>query len=274
MSAQEPPPGEYRAPNGIFYKITGEGGEPLLLLHGLMVSGAMFDPLVAHLEADFCLIVPDLRGHGQSGGLAGPYDVAQLAADLDAVLEDAGAPRCAVLGYSHGGAVAQQLAHTRPAAVAQLMLVATYACNVATPRERIEAGVLVALLRVFPPRTLARLIVRTSRPRPRGEIGPDAAQAQWLRSLMAANRPGPMRGAARGLATFDSRPWLAELDVPTLVVGGAHDAGVPMHHFNTLVAGIPGARGRLIERAGHMLAWTHTAELAQIVRGAIQTSSA
>jgi len=266
MSAEGPRPGEYRAPNGIFYKIAGDG-EPLLLLHGLMVSGAMFDPLIARLEADFRMIVPDLRGHGQSGELVGPYDVAALAADLDAVLEHAAAPRCAVLGYSHGGAVAQQLAHTRPAAVSRLMLVATYACNVATPRERIEAAVLVALLRVLSPRSLARLIVQASRPRPGGEIGPDRAQVAWLRALMATNCAAPMRGAARGLASFDSRPWLGEITAPTLVVGGTHDAGVPMHHFDTLVAGIPGARGRLVERAGHMLAWTHTAELAEIVRG-------
>ena len=39
---------EYRASNGTFYRVEGEG-EPLLLLHGLMVAGAMFDPLVALL---------------------------------------------------------------------------------------------------------------------------------------------------------------------------------------------------------------------------------
>jgi len=38
-------PKEYRTSNGIFYRVEGKG-EPLLLLHGLMVSGAMFDPLV------------------------------------------------------------------------------------------------------------------------------------------------------------------------------------------------------------------------------------
>jgi hypothetical protein len=42
-SATPAQPGECRAPNGIFYKVTGNG-EPLLLLHGLMVTGAMFDP--------------------------------------------------------------------------------------------------------------------------------------------------------------------------------------------------------------------------------------
>lgn len=41
---------EYRAPNGIFYKVIGDG-EPLLLLNGLMAIGAMFDPLVVLLQS-------------------------------------------------------------------------------------------------------------------------------------------------------------------------------------------------------------------------------
>ena len=69
---------EHRASNGIFYRIEGDG-EPLLLLHGLMVSGRMFDPFVELLRDRFRMLIPDLRGHGNSGGLAGPYDVAALA---------------------------------------------------------------------------------------------------------------------------------------------------------------------------------------------------
>jgi pimeloyl-ACP methyl ester carboxylesterase len=265
MRAPMAPPDEFRASDGLFYRAVGEG-EPLLLLHGLMASGAMFEPLVATLRGDFRMIVPDLRGHGRSGQLAGPYDVAALAADLDAVLHEAGVERCAVLGYSHGGAVAQQLAHTRPAAVSRLMLACTYACNVATTRERLEASVLLALLAFLSPATLANLIMRPTRTRPGGEIGLTEAQAAWLRKVMAANQRRPMRGAARGLVTFDARPWLAEITAPTLVIGGTHDTGVPRHHFDTLVSGIPDARGCLIDRGGHTLLWTHTAELVEIVR--------
>jgi pimeloyl-ACP methyl ester carboxylesterase len=257
---------DFRAPNGLFYRTIGRG-EPLLLLHGLMVGGAMFDPLVEWLRTDFRMIIPDLRGHGRSGDLPGPYDVAALAGDLDAVLRHAGADRCSVLGYSHGGAVAQQLAHSQPAMVERMMLVCTYACNASTPRERVEASVLQLLLRALTPGMLGQLIVRLARPGPGGEVAMDPARAVWLAALMGANRAAPMRAAARGLVTFDSRPWLADIDVPTVVVGGAHDSGVPRHHFDTLVKGIAGARGLLVERAGHTLIWTHTREFADIVRG-------
>jgi 3-oxoadipate enol-lactonase len=255
---------EGRASNGIFFKVVGDG-EPLLLLHGLMVNGAMFDSLVELLQGRFRMLVPDLRGHGRSGELAGPYDVPKLASDLDAVLEESGFGRCAVLGYSHGGAVAQQLAHTRPTGVSRMVLACTYANNVGTLRERLEATVFAVLLGFLSPGMLANLLVHPFRPGPAGAIGLTREQAVWLRSLMAANCRGPMRAAVQGMVTFDSRPWLKELQTPTLVIGGAQDTAVPQYHFDTLVNGIPRARGRLVERAGHTLIWTHTREFAEIV---------
>jgi pimeloyl-ACP methyl ester carboxylesterase len=258
------PKDERRASNGISFDIVGNG-PPLLLLHGLMATRTMFDPFVELLADRFRMLVPDLRGHGKSGALGGPYDVAALAADLPTVLSEADFKRCAVLGYSHGGAVAQQLARAQPAHVERLMLVCTYACNVATLRERVEAHIFGMLLRLFSPATLASLVVHGANPSRSGEIGLTREQAAWLRAIMAQNRAAPMRGAARGLLTFDSRSWLKEIRVPTLVVGGTHDAAVPRHHFDTLVNGIPGAFGRLVERAGHTLIWTHTQELADVV---------
>ena len=268
MSAQS----EHRTPDGVFYRVAGDG-EPLLLLHGLMASGDMFDPLVKLLQSRFRMVIPDLRGHGRSGEFPGPYDVQALAADLDGVLHHAGVAQCAVLGYSHGGAVAQQLAHTRPAMVERMMLVCTYACNASTLRERVEAGVLQLLLRLVSPRTLANLIMRPAKTKPDGEIGLTAAQAIWLRGIIGANHSAQMREAARALVTFDSRPWLKDIRVPTLVVGGTHDAGVPQHHFDALVNGIRGARGVLVERAGHTLLWTHTNELADVVQSPWKTAA-
>jgi 3-oxoadipate enol-lactonase len=258
-------PKDYRASNGIFFRLEGEG-EPLLLLHGVMAAGAMFDPLIELLRGQFRMLIPDLRGHGKSGDLGGPYDVAALASDLDTVLLEARFDRCVVMGYSHGGAVAQQFAHTRPATISRLILACTYACNVSTLRERLECAAFLALLRCFTPGTLAKLIFRPSKPQATDAKGLTREQVAWMRSILAANRAPAMRGAVRGVITFDSRPWLKEITAPTLVVGGTHDDAVPRHHFDTLVSGIPAASGRLVDRAGHTLVWTHTRELADIIR--------
>ena len=148
-----------RVPNGLAYRQVGHG-RPLLLLHGLMASSEMFDPLVERLRDSFRMLIPDLRGHGASGNLTGPYDSAGMARDVLRVMDEAGFPHGLVLGYSHGGTVAQELARTRPSAVDGLLLTCTYACNTMSFRERVEGLVLLALHTVFSPRTLAKAIVR------------------------------------------------------------------------------------------------------------------
>ena len=115
-------------------------------------------------------------------------------------------------------------------------------------------------------RWIRLMLWAASKEKPTGAIGLTKEQAEWLQSLMAANRAPAMREVARGLASFDSRPWLNEIRAPTLVIGGTHDTGVPQHHFDMIVSGIPDASGHLVDGAGHTLAWTHTRELAEIIR--------
>jgi pimeloyl-ACP methyl ester carboxylesterase len=80
-------------------------GPPLLLVHGLMVTGEMFEPVTDHFATRHRVIVPDLRGHGRSRGLPPPYTAARLASDLAHLLDHLGVDSTAVLGYSQGGAI-------------------------------------------------------------------------------------------------------------------------------------------------------------------------
>src|SRR5262245_43649267 len=82
---------------------------PLLLIHGLMVTGEMFAPIVPDLAKHHRLIMPDLRGSGKSRHLPPPYTVRQQAADVAHLLDHLGIAAADVLGYSQGGPVAQQL---------------------------------------------------------------------------------------------------------------------------------------------------------------------
>jgi pimeloyl-ACP methyl ester carboxylesterase len=119
--------------------ITERGDGPtMVMVHGLMATGDMFRWLAEPLAARFRLIVPDLPGHGRSGAVPGPYTVEAMAAELAATLDSRGVRDAHVMGYSHGGTVAQQLARDTGHLVRSLALVATYAYNTATRRERIE----------------------------------------------------------------------------------------------------------------------------------------
>jgi 3-oxoadipate enol-lactonase len=233
-------------------------GPPLLLVHGLMVSGEMFAPVVERFATTHRVIVPDLRGHGCSRNLPPPYTARQLAADLARLLDDLGIAATAVLGYSQGGAIAQQLVLDHPTRCTCLVLACTYAFNMATPREKLEGRALPFLVRVLGMRRLAQFVVS------QGARELDKERAAWFVGLMAGQDRTRMVAACKEAMAFDSRPRLAEIACPTLVVAGAHDRAVPLHHARMLHAGIAGSELAVIAGAGHTLIWTHPDEFVRV----------
>src|SRR5437868_12695041 len=88
----------------IVYEAIGEG-PPVLLLHPFPANRALWMPAAQALIDRYRLILPDLRGHGDSGVGEGPATMEKHAADLVRVLDDAGVGRVAIAGVSIGGDV-------------------------------------------------------------------------------------------------------------------------------------------------------------------------
>jgi pimeloyl-ACP methyl ester carboxylesterase len=244
------------------YVAESGNGPTVVMLHGLMAASHMFRWLSESLADRFRLIIPDLPGHGRSRAVGGPYTVEAMSSRLSRSLNNRGISDAHVMGYSHGGAVAQQLALQAPYLVRSLALVATYAFNTATRRELVEGWLTPRLIRVLGMRRLAKLIVR-----PGVGGGPPLTHEQldWLRNLLAANDRVAMAEASAGLTTFDSRPWLNRLRLPTLIVSGGRDTAVPAHHATMLAQGIPNAHTTTIGDAGHTMLWTHRDQIAHIL---------
>ncbi|HEY0778147.1 MAG TPA: alpha/beta fold hydrolase [Gemmatirosa sp.] len=237
--------------DAVLHFVERGAGPPLLLVHGMMVTGAMFDPVVDHFAARHRVVVPDLRGHGQSRALPPPYTAAQLASDLAYLLDHLGITSAAVLGYSQGGAIAQQLALDHPTRCDRLVLGCTYAFNRATLRERFEGQVVPLLVSLVGMRRFAKLVCSQAVT----QLG--RARAEWLAGVMA-DQDGPLMVAAwRAAMAFDSRRRLTEIGCPTLIIAGSHDQAVPMHHATMLRDGIMGSRLVVLDGADHALLWTH-----------------
>jgi len=246
------------ASSGILHFSERGSGPPLLLVHGLMVTGEMFEPVIARFATRHRVIVPDLRGHGRSRGLPPPYTAAQLASDLARLLDHLDIDSTAVLGYSQGGAIAQQLVLEHPNRCERLVLACTYAFNMATTRERIEGHLAPLLIRVLGMRRLADLVVSQSM------LHLDKERANWLASLLADQDHKLMLTAWNETMAFDSRKRLAEIRCPTLVIAGSNDQGVPIHHARMLHDGIHGSQLVIIDGADHALIWTHTDKFIQV----------
>jgi 3-oxoadipate enol-lactonase len=234
-------------------------GSPLVLVHGVMITGEMFAPVIEPLAARHRLIVPDLRGHGRSRRLPPPYTVPQLAEDIARLLDHLEIESAAVLGYSQGGAVAQQFALDHPGRCHHLVLACTYAHNMATMRETIEGHVAPWLIKALGMPRFARLVIS------QGLKGVEKTRADWVVGLIANQDPSLMIAAWRAAMAFDSRRRLGEIACPTLVVAGADDRAVPFHRAKMLHDGIRGSRLVVIDRADHALIWMRPDELALVV---------
>lgn len=246
-----------RRASALYCTIHGSG-TPLLLIHGLGVSGAIFQPLLPTLAAHYQVIVPDLRGHGQSRRLPGPDSIERMAADVENLLDLLGLPSCFALGYASGGAVAQQLAHEHPARVRGLVLACTYARNACNLREQIESRLRPELFQLLGTRGMGLLATRT-----RYRHSAPAEDYAFVRNMITANSGPRVAAVARSLLAFDSRPWLHTLTSPALVIAGAADTTTPPHHARELADRIPNSDMHVLPQAGHWLVKTHADELLQ-----------
>jgi pimeloyl-ACP methyl ester carboxylesterase len=224
-----------------------------------MITGEMFEPVIGQFAARHRVIVPDWRGHGRSRALPPPYTVSQIASDLSRLLGRLRVDSAAVLGYSHGGAIAQQLVLEHPTQCSRLVLACTYAFNRATARERIEGNLVPLLINVLGMRGFTKLVVTLGLKRVNKQ------RAGRVLNLIANQDNKLMVSAWREAMTFDSRRRLAEITQPTLVVAAAHDAAVPLHHAKMLHDGIKGSQLAVIDEADHALIWERPDEFVRVV---------
>lgn len=242
----------------LIYFIEYGSGSPLLLVHGLMVTGQMFEPVIAHYATKFRVIVPDLRGHGRSRGLPPPYTITRLANDLAHLLDHLGINSAAVLGYSQGGAIAQQLVLDHPEKCARLVLVCTFAFNMTTLSERLEGYLTPPLINILGMTRLAKFTVS------QGFKNLGKEREDWLARLIGNQDKKLMVSAWREMMAFDSRRRLSEIHCPTLIIAGSNDQAVPIHHAKMLHNGIPDSQLDIITGADHGLIFTHSDELMQV----------
>src|SRR4051794_16251117 len=101
----------------------GTEGTPLVLLHGLGVSGAVWQGAGRLLTPTVRLIAPDLRGHGESDKPSAGYLPRDYVGDIAALLAHEPSRPLAVLGPSLGAVIAAHLASEGPELVSKLILV-------------------------------------------------------------------------------------------------------------------------------------------------------
>jgi poly(3-hydroxyoctanoate) depolymerase len=235
----------------VFVTVTGEG-DPLLLVPGLGNNVGMWVPFMQQFPKRR-IIRLDAPGTGLSSTPLFPISVPELADLLVAVLDDRGVPWADVVGFSYGGAVAQQLAFDHPTRVRRLVLAATNCGLGAFPGWLPAVMSLATPLRYYSPSFFDRTAAATN--------GGVTARDQSVRERMInARRSHPP--AADGytmqlLGIFGWSSWhfLRRIPHETLVIAGDDDPLVPVANARMLAERIPNATLEIVAGAGHLLLW-------------------
>ncbi len=227
-------------------------GPAVVLLHGFPLTRAMWKEQVAGVGSIYRLIVPDLRGHGESPAPEGVYTMDEMADDVIELLDTLSLDGPVVVGgLSMGGYVALSLVARYPSRVRGLMLMDTRASadtpDAAQKREEMARAVLAAgsagpVVESMIPRLFSKKTLETQPER-----------VALLREAMEQNTPRGIAGALRGMACRpDRRGELARIAVPTLVLVGEEDVITPPTEAQDLAGGIAGARLEVVAKSGHM----------------------
>jgi 3-oxoadipate enol-lactonase len=250
----------------IAYDVRGQG-PPLVLIQGLGVGRWGWEPVADRLARQFQVITIDNRGIGASDAPAGSYSTRVMAADVVAVLDDAGVATASVVGTSLGGMVAQELALAHPERVDRLVLVATIPGGRATAPMPLKTAYLLTWAPLMRSEQRLRGFVEHN-------LGPETLRRRpkVVRRLMALKRAHPQseqawRAQATAGVLFDPLGRQRRITRPTLILQGTADQVVNPVNAELLADLIPGARLRYVEGAGHLMCWDEPRRFARVVAG-------
>jgi poly(3-hydroxyalkanoate) depolymerase len=212
----------------------GKGsGTPLLLCSGIGISFEVFDLLVDALDPELEIIRVDMPGVGGSPDRLLPYSFPELAGLLSAILDRLGYPTVDVLGFSWGGALAQQFAVQCRDRCRRLILVSTSTGMLSIP------GSPAALSRMLTPQSIT---VDDAASLLYDEVGlhGDEVRRLFRKTQIAASGLGYLYQLV-AMSCWTSLPFLQLIKQPTLVIGGDADPIVPVANARLLAELIPHA---------------------------------
>jgi pimeloyl-ACP methyl ester carboxylesterase len=244
----------------IAYRMQGEG-PPLVLVMGYRLSSAAWPAaFIEELARRFSVITLDNRGTGQSDKPVDGCAISNMARDVAGVLDELGIARTHMMGYSMGGAIAQEFVRQFPDRISGLVLCATMCGG---PRAIYASPSVVRVMRELDglkPEEIARQIWQVTYSPGYLEKHRELAEDQMRREIAA---PTPLHGADlqfQAFAEFDCSKALPNIQSPTLVLTGDLDQLVSPQNSRIIASLISGAKLITIPDCGHRLMWEATEE--------------
>ena len=225
-------------------------GRPVVLIHGYPFNRTLWDEQVNALTNSYRVIVPDLRGFGDSDASDGPASMNLMAQDVARLMDHLEVSQAIVGGLSMGGYVTLAFYKQFPSRVRGLVLADTRAQADTDEAKQTRAqqaekalnegmaGLADAMLpKLLTPETVSK----------RPEI------VKRVRDMMLKTKPDGAAAALHGMAQReDLTQMLSEITVPTLIVVGNEDQITPVADSEKMNQAIAGSRLVVLEKASHV----------------------
>jgi pimeloyl-ACP methyl ester carboxylesterase len=215
-----------------------------VLIHGFPLDHHLWDEVVPLLEDTFDLVLPDLRGFGESSTLDSFYTMEDYASDLAGLLDYLGIQKAAIAGHSMGGYVALAFARLFPERVRGLGLVASQVVADSEERKqgRYKSAAEVAEHGIGS-------VVETMTPK----FTSHKRLQAFAREAMERQQPAAYISALKAMAErVDSTPLLSSFHFPVVLIHGDADSLIPIDRAREVKAALPQAHLVEISGAGHM----------------------
>ncbi len=250
----------------IHYWRTGGSKPPVVLLHGLTGSGACWSPLARALEAEYDIIMPDARAHGNSSTPLEGYRYENLANDVMELMDRLELAAPVILGHSMGGMTAAMVASRLGTVVRGVILADPTFLSLERQREVHESDVVEQhrqLCRLGEGETLAQARVRHAHRQPEIiERVTDARLKTRLEAFGILTPPNP-----------EYRPLVSSICAPILLVIGDRPV-VSMAMAQELQTLNPRLQIEQVPNAGHAIPYDQPERFAAVVRSFLQSLGA
>jgi 3-oxoadipate enol-lactonase len=245
----------------LYYELEGRDDAPLLVLsNSLGTTLDMWAPQMPALLQHFRVLRHDARGHGRSDVTPGPYTIAQLGADVLALMDHLGIARAHFCGLSMGGMIGMWLGTHHAQRLDRLVLCNT-AAKIGTPDTwnpriaKVEAEGMASIVDIV----LDRWFTAGFRQR-----APE--QVTIVRGMLLDTAPAGYSANCAAVRDMDQRADIAAIAVPTLVIAGTHDGSTPAADGRAVADAIPGARYVELD-AAHLSNWEQSEQFTQALLG-------
>lgn len=224
-------------------------GAPLVMVHGFPLDRALWRHQLAALSR-WKRIAPDLRGCGASSVPAEGYSMGRYADDLMTVLDKLEVGQAAFCGLSMGGYIVFEILRRYADRVRGVIIVDSRA-EADAPEGRRQRDELIGVAEKDGAEGIAQRMLPKLLSPATVQTQPEV-ERQVREMILRAPVPGIV-GALQAMKDRpDSRPLLAEIRVPTLVMVGADDALTPPALARAMADAIPQARYAEVAAAGHL----------------------